>query len=470
MIKPKPRFSCSYVVSADFVLCLTLLLIHLKVAAAPPVTVLWWVPLGGPTISSPALAPDGTIYIGTGGQSAPTGGAGPTSRRFFSLTPQGTTNWVFFAGSGMPASPAIGPDATVYIGSMDGKLYSLAPSDGHTNWALSLRGQVLTSPAIGPEGEIYAGAVSNNYNRLYSLKPDGTTNWIVDLGAVQILNLESAQFPSPCIGPDGTIYVGSVSSNLYAISPSGHTNWVFPLGAPTYDSPSIGADGTIYMGSDHNIFYALDPDGIPKWSYASANIIESSAAVAADGSVYFGDLSRLVALDAAGHYRWAVSGVISASPAVAADGSVIFASVSGLVYAYSAAGTPLWSYNPGPNIFSSPVIATNGTIYIVSSSALYALSGTNAPANSVWPLFRRNPLHTARSTQCAISSPEILPSAAGVNLTMNVETGRVYTIQATTDLVSWIDLTNFVSASSRATIPDPDAPIFAHRFYRLRTP
>jgi hypothetical protein len=57
----------------------------------------------------------------------------------------------------------------------------------------------------------------------------------------------------------------------------------FFLGAP---SPAVGADGTIYMGSDDNRLYALNPDGTLKWFYQTDDLIRSSPAIGANGTIY----------------------------------------------------------------------------------------------------------------------------------------------------------------------------------------
>src|SRR5260370_37333657 len=96
-----------------------------RVYSATP-AINWSVELGATTYSSPALGPDGSIYIGTGGD-----GTVPQARRLFSISPQGTTNWTFSAGGPLPGSPAIGNDGTICNGLTDGRLYSLTPRGGN---------------------------------------------------------------------------------------------------------------------------------------------------------------------------------------------------------------------------------------------------------------------------------------------------------------------------------------------------
>src|SRR4029450_442404 len=64
---------------------------------------------------APALAPDGTAYIGC--RAAPV----------YAVTPDGKKRWDFRTGDDVASAPALGADGTVYIGSDDRKLYALSP-------------------------------------------------------------------------------------------------------------------------------------------------------------------------------------------------------------------------------------------------------------------------------------------------------------------------------------------------------
>jgi outer membrane protein assembly factor BamB len=319
------------------------------------------------------------------------------------------------------------------------------------------------------DGTIYVGAISFFFNALFSLRPDGTTNWIFNLGSVPFASVSSAQFGSPSIGPDGTIYVGSLNSNVYSISPQGQTNWTFAMTKATYCSPAIANDGTIYIGSDDGNLYALDRSGNRKWNFKTGNNVESSPAVSADGTIYIGGLDGFFrAFDADGNEKWSQApGGISASPAICADGSVLVASYASGLYAYSSSGAILWSLPFGTGgMFSSPVVASDGTIYVVVGSYLYSLQGTNALGNEPWAMFRRDVRHNARSIQRGLSLPTLVPGG-GVSLTLNTETDRVYSILFSTNLQNWQELTNFLPIHSQTELIDSSsAPA---RFYRLQT-
>lgn len=449
-------------VSLPFVVSVCLFgAIYPQVCSATPATN-WTVELGLMPYSSPALGSDGSIYIGTASE-----GSVPQSHRLLSISPQGKTNWTFTAGAPMPGSPAIGNDGTIYIGSADRRLYSISPSGG-TNWAVNLGGEVLCSPSVGVDGTIYVSAIFNYYNRLFSLRPDGGTNWIFDLGGVPFTFGGSAQFSSPGIGPDGTIYVGSMDGNVYSISPKGQTNWTFAMTNVTYSSPAIANDGTIYIGSDDGNMYALDPTGKRKWNFKTGSFVESSPAITASGTVYIGGLDGFFrAFDANGRPKWAQSpGGVSASPAICADGSVLVISYDGGLFAYGPTGAILWSFPASGNpMFSSPVVARDGTIYFSCGTKLFSLQGTNALGNEPWAMFRRDVRHQGRSIQRGLSLPTLVPE--GLSLTLNTETDRIYSVLFSTNLRDWQELTNFTPVHSPTTLIDsPGAPA---RYYRLQT-
>src|SRR2546421_10496236 len=92
-------------------LILVLCLAHACSYAQAPGTVLWTFPTFGQVVSSPAIAPDGTIYL--------------AGYYLYALRPDGTNKWTAQVGANH-SSPAVAADGTVYVGSfLDGRLYAL---------------------------------------------------------------------------------------------------------------------------------------------------------------------------------------------------------------------------------------------------------------------------------------------------------------------------------------------------------
>ena len=64
-------------------------------------------------------------------------------------------------------------------------------------------------------------------------------------------------------------------------------------------------------------------------------------------------------------------------------------------------GTPIWEFETGSNVDSSPAIGSDGTVYVGSEDhKLYAIkTDSKGPAKSPWPMRGQNPQHTGRATK-----------------------------------------------------------------------
>ncbi len=151
----------------------------------------------------------------------------------------GVKLWKFETGHSVRSSPAIGPDGTVYVGSYDNKLYALSGKSGVKLWEFETGGNVWSSPAIGPDGTVYVGSKDK---KLYAINgKTGVKLWEFKTGA--------PVWSSPAIGLDGNIYFGANDKKLYAINgKSGVKLWEFETGGFVVSSPAIGSDGTVYVG------------------------------------------------------------------------------------------------------------------------------------------------------------------------------------------------------------------------------
>lgn len=209
------------------------------------------------------VAPDGTVYASADG--------------LYALTPAGALKWKFSPGPTHCAStPAVGPDGTVYVGCQDDALYALAP-DGTKRWELRCGDDVDSSPAIGPDGTVYVGS---DDHKLYALGPGGAVRWAVTTGG--------AVRSSPALGADGTVYVGSFDGALYAVRQNGLVAWTYRTADRILSSPLIDAAGNLAIGSEDDRLYLLSPDGKLIWSLLLDGDVDATPALGADGTLYVG--------------------------------------------------------------------------------------------------------------------------------------------------------------------------------------
>ncbi|MHC1583786.1 MAG: putative Ig domain-containing protein [Methanosarcinales archaeon] len=292
----------------------------------------WIFQTGDRIYGSASIGEDGTVYIGTNDRYHPS-----TDSKLYAIYPNGTEKWHWTPPSHstinfIDSTPAVAADGTVYVGCRDGHLYALY-SNGTEKWDFDARPWWcckdfdLTSPAIGSDGTIYIG---NNNHRLYAINSDGTLKWSYKTrGAIR---------SSPAIGPDGTIYVGSHDRKLHAINPDGTRKWRYSTGCRIVSSPAIGPDGTIYVGSHDRKLHAINPDGTRKWRYSTGCYVLSSPAIDSDGTIYVGSYDKnIYAISPDGSLLWKYytgDRIHYSSPAIAADGTVYIGNRGGKLYAF----------------------------------------------------------------------------------------------------------------------------------------
>src|SRR4051794_36091139 len=81
----------------------------------------------------------------------------------------GTLLWSYSTGGSIASSPALAADGTIYVGSSDGNLYALN-TNGTVRWQYPTGGEVRSSPSVAPDGTIYVGSFDQ---MLHAVNPDG---------------------------------------------------------------------------------------------------------------------------------------------------------------------------------------------------------------------------------------------------------------------------------------------------------
>lgn len=334
----------------------------------------------GPIYSSPAIAKNGTIYVGN------------LEGYLYAVNTNGKVKWSYETGGAIFSSPAIGKNGIVYFGSNDGFLYALT-STGKLKWRhlFSTNEYVKSSPAIGNDGIIYVGC-GNNF---YALSSNGTLKWTFRTNG----NILS----SPAIGANNTIYFGSNDGYLYAINSNGTLKWKFRVGKTFFSSPAIGKNGVIYIGNSDGTLYAVNSNGTLKWKFNSMSEHTCSSVSIGLGpfgeKIYFSSGSYLYALGPNGQLEWKYkifsNYSLPSSPLVAEKSEwerTILIGGGTLLWAITPFGLWKWIYDTQMNIHSSPAVGSDGTIYVGSMSGyLYAINSLNkALANSAWPKFRHD--------------------------------------------------------------------------------
>jgi outer membrane protein assembly factor BamB len=334
---------------------------------------IWWTFVtGAPIVSSPAIAADGSVLVGS------------HDGKLYNVARDGTLRWSYATGDIIFSSPAVAHDGTIYIGSDDDHLYAVTGNPVKPRWIVQMgscpqrvgigpeasRCDVDAGPTVGPDGVIYTGG-----DGIYAINPDGSLRWHFVTGG----HVSSA----PAVLPDGTVVAGCQDDLIYAIAPNGQKKWDFRAGADVEAAPAIGDDGTIYVGSDDDKLYALAPDGKMLWAFTTGGDVRASAAVG-NGVVYVGSFdSQLYAVKLDGTLAWTfrAGDRIVSSALVDVRGAILFGSQDDRLYCLEPDGHLRWSVELGGDVDSSPTLAADGTIFVGSDDRkLYALRATNGTA------------------------------------------------------------------------------------------
>lgn len=281
------------------------------------------------------------------------------------LNSNGEEQWTYKAGDVVRSTPAVADDGTFYIGSYDDNLYAFKAASSTILATYNTSDNVkYTSPAIDADGTVYYGGDNQKLCALSAL----TLNelWTADCGG-------DIQAP-PVIGSDA-VYVCANNGKMYAFSKSDGTKiWELEYGNSCTAAPALGEDGTLYMcgnTSDGGILMAVNPtDGTIKWQSPSVSKYDNSGiALDTDGRLYVGDSDGVLTChsQANGDVVWSfrTQGKIRCTPAIADNGNIYFGDGTGYFYVLNSEGKQAYKeVKLGNEIYSSPAIDDNGIVYI----------------------------------------------------------------------------------------------------------
>jgi outer membrane protein assembly factor BamB len=216
---------------------------------SPTGTLNWFQGLDGVVfMANPALSPSGnTVYVGT------------ISGSLYSFTPGGTENWRITVSRNIRfGAPAVAADGTIYVGTRDG-LVSVTDNgmSATINWTYPMSGRgIVSTPTIGPDGTIYVGgkgALGGGGASFFAIAPNATTLW----------EYPASKFfrGSAIIDGAGRIYTTSGRDVLAldSTNPSDPFLWRYTTRRNLYSSPAIDADGTLWVtGADRDVYAISD--------------------------------------------------------------------------------------------------------------------------------------------------------------------------------------------------------------------
>lgn len=250
----------------------------------------------------------------------------------------------------------------------------VGPASASILWSYDLNGPMINSPAVGPDGTIYTGSVWDEDLKpsayIYAINPNGTLKWRFETGFY-----DDQSVSSPSLGPEGNVYVGTAHNVFYALNSSGQEIWRYTTLDQIVTHAVVAPSGTVYAKLD-GFLIAFSPAGQVQWQFPVGSNTPGSPTLATDGTIYVPGDGGLFAINPNGTQRWKYASQDSfSSPAVAPDGKIIYA--TGNLYAINPNGTQAWQqFGVGTAPYSAPTIDTAGNIYLIEDWELRKHSPT----------------------------------------------------------------------------------------------
>ncbi len=397
----------------------------------------------GVIFSSPAIASDGTVYIGS------------NDNKLHAFNSNGASKWTFTTGNWVDSTPAIGLDGTVYVGSWDNKLYAIDPIDGSKLWDFNTSSSIISSPTIGSNGNIYFGSMDYFF---YALNSSGTKLW--EYFAGQPISSSAA------LGRNGTIYFGDENGTFHAVNPDGSTKWTYvadnvaDTNKSILSSPALDLAGNIYFGSGNGYCYSIsdnDTNATLNWKVLTGDRVDASPVLGIGNEVFFvsrdGYLRSIDTITGISNWENLVGDVFYSSPAVDSNGKVYVISYIGggenHLFAFESNGSKAWDTNGtnapftiGGLVDSSPALDTNGKLYFgCFDKKLYSVNVGTGVADSDWSQFKRNTKRTGAWPSLNIITDSFPTIGGSVSGSGQYNEGATVSLEATPKtgyaFVSW---------------------------------
>lgn len=316
--------------------------------------------------------------------------------------------WKFEADDALKTQPIVA-DGTVYVPSMDGKVYAVAASTGSERWSIGTNGSLDATPAI-TNGILY---VPTNQGTVLALSAGtGSGQWKASLprsnassltaaagdiyvstdgndrihgslskldgGTGDELHLErEAYFDHyTSLVTDAAVYLSVYNGNRFI--GYDRDNWSKTFQTSGENERFTYHSGTLYTAGDRTgIVRAIDAEtGKTDWTFSNIQAT-SNPPVYYDDTLYVTTTAdnKIHAIDPSiGTRQWEQQVEGTPTTPVAADGTIYFGAADNQVYAYDAvSGERRWTYITGNSIVAPPSIV-DGTLYVTSTdNVLYAL-------------------------------------------------------------------------------------------------
>jgi outer membrane protein assembly factor BamB len=271
-------------------------------------------------------------------------------------------------------SPVVADDGSLYLASVRGNVYSLYPSSA-MRWEYHLREFIAGGLLQDAEENIYFTTLTE----VLSVTPSGRKRWETTCSEARMWQDDQGSTF------EGNVLYTECGNAFCALNKDdGSQIWTRPA-LDSESAPVMLKEGVLVFVSESRLV-AVDRDGKMLWTWGNSQIegqIDTPIAVGFDETLYAG--SRLnqnfVALDAHGTLKWSFNARnqgFRSSPVIASDGTIYVITFEDVLYALTSDGAEKWRFQLSKAVngeqHAAPVLGSDGTIYLLAEQRLIALS------------------------------------------------------------------------------------------------
>ena len=196
--------------------------------------------------TAPALGPGGRIFFGS------------QDHRAYGISDQGALLWSTDLGADVDGGPAVADDGSVFVGTDANEVVRLDPETGRVVWRSNVGGFVRGNLSITRSGDVLAGVYGPIPRQVRLRSDDGT---LIGHFAIQGTGaLEFGVHGGALEDRSGALLFGAQDDFVYAVGDGGALLWRFRTGADVDAPITLLSDGSVVVGSDDGRVYLLRAD------------------------------------------------------------------------------------------------------------------------------------------------------------------------------------------------------------------
>ncbi len=269
-------------------------------------------------------------------------------------------------------------EGTVYVGTLDKKLYAMDLASGELRWKqpLSCDGLIRSGPRVARV------QLLNNRRFVFFGSDDGRVYCAeADSGKLRWKSPRIGAVRGSVLVTKKAIYAGTDGGHLHALAPTGGKElWKLKVGSAVRGTPILSADGKlIYLGTDDRKLSAVDPAKKAVAWFRTVGSGVRSGPVLAGGQLFFGSVDGTIHAirpkrrSAEPLWEHKLGARVSAAPLVV-GGRLYVGTLDGNFWALDRAkdGTPAWSYRTGGRVLSTASWVDGLVLFGSDDGFLYA--------------------------------------------------------------------------------------------------